>query len=66
VGNPVRAVTPAVRADDPAVPHRKTLEQLRCEAIVALESRGYDIRGKTPAQIRKILKRRSKSQKSNA
>jgi hypothetical protein len=66
VGNPVRAVTPTVRAENPAVPHRKTLEELRSEAITELESRGYDIRGKTPAQIRQILKRRPKGQKSNA
>jgi hypothetical protein len=41
-------------------PRKKTLEELRNEAIVELERRGYDVRGKTPAQIRKALQRRPK------
>ena len=37
-------------------PRKKTLEELRSEAIAELERRGYDVRGKTPAQIRKMLR----------
>jgi hypothetical protein len=37
---------------------REKLAELKGEAIARLESRGYEIRGKTPAQIRRILKRR--------
>ncbi len=40
------------------VPRRKTLEELRNEAIAELERRGYDVRGKSPAEIRKLLSRR--------
>jgi hypothetical protein len=40
------------------VPRKKTLEELRNEAIAELERRGYDVRGKTPAEIRKLLSRR--------
>ncbi len=40
------------------VPRKKTLEELRNEAIAELERRGYDVRGKTPAEIRKLLRRR--------
>jgi hypothetical protein len=34
------------------IPRKKTLGELRSEAISKLERRGYDVRGKTPAQIR--------------
>jgi hypothetical protein len=34
------------------------LKELRNEAIAGLESRGYDVRGKTPAQIRMMLRAR--------
>lgn len=34
-------------------PRKKTLQEPRSEAIAELERRGYDVRGKTPAQIQK-------------
>lgn len=37
---------------------REELAILRNEAIAKLERRGYDVRGKTPAQIRNLLKKR--------
>jgi xanthine/CO dehydrogenase XdhC/CoxF family maturation factor len=37
---------------------REELATLRDEAIAKLECRGYDVRGKTPAQIRRLLKKR--------
>jgi hypothetical protein len=37
---------------------RKALAELRSNAIDELERRGYAVRGKTPAQIRQLLKRR--------
>jgi hypothetical protein len=40
----------------PGISPKKTLEELRNEAIAKLERCGYDVRGKTPAQIRKILR----------
>jgi hypothetical protein len=58
VRNQVGAMMLTVTADDPVAPHKKTLEELKSEAIAKLECRGYDIRGKTPTQIRQILKRR--------
>ena len=36
------------------------LAKLKHEALAALERRGYEVRGKTPAQIREMLKRRPK------
>ena len=39
-------------------PPKKTLEELKNEAITELERRGYDVRGKTPAQIRQMLRAR--------
>ena len=39
-------------------PRKKTLEELKRQAIAELERRGYEVRGKTPAQIRQILRRR--------
>jgi hypothetical protein len=47
------------------VPRKKTLEELKAEAIAELERRGLDVRGKTPAQIRKLLRLRSKKLNSN-
>jgi hypothetical protein len=47
------------------VPRRKTLEELKAEAIAKLERRGLNVRGKTPAQIRKLLSQQSKKQSSN-
>jgi hypothetical protein len=44
--------------DDPSIPRKKTPGELKNAAIAQLERRGYDVRGKTPAQIRQILKRR--------
>jgi hypothetical protein len=44
---------------------KKTLEELKTEAIAELERRGFDARGKTPAQIRKLLRLRSKKRSSN-
>lgn len=35
---------------------RETLAQLKSTALAELERRGYDVRGKTPAQIRRLLK----------
>ena len=37
---------------------RKELAELRESALSELERRGYNVRGKTPAQIRKVLRRR--------
>ena len=34
------------------------LAELKSAAIAKLEQRGYDVRGKTPTQIRQILKAR--------
>jgi len=36
------------------------LAKLKHEALTKLERRGYEVRGKTPAQIREMLKRRPK------
>lgn len=47
-------------------PRKKTLDELRREAIDELERRGYDVRGKTPAQIRQMLRPRRMKTKSNA
>ncbi len=44
-------------------PRKKTLEELEAEAIAELERRGLNVRGKTPAQIRKLLRLRSKKTK---
>ena len=38
-------------ADSPAFSPKKTLEELKSEALARLERRGYEIRGKTPAEI---------------
>ena len=52
-------------ADDRPVLHKKTLKELKDAAIAELERRGYDIRGKTPAQIRHMLKRQPARPKFN-
>jgi hypothetical protein len=36
------------------------LAKLKHEALAELQRRGYEVRGKTPAQIREMLKRRPK------
>jgi len=45
---------------------REELAELKNVAIADLERRGYDARGKTPAQIRQMLKRRPLKQKSDS
>ena len=45
---------------------REELAELKSAATAELERRGYDICGKTPAQIRLILKRRPSKQTSDA
>ena len=45
---------------------REKLAELKSAAIADLERRGYEVRGKTPGQIRQILKRRPSKQKTNA
>jgi hypothetical protein len=47
-------------------PRKKTLEELNSEATAELERRGYNVRGKTPAQIRQMLRARPPKRKSNA
>ena len=37
---------------------REELAEIKNDAITQLERQGYDVRGKTPAQIRQILRRR--------
>jgi hypothetical protein len=48
------------------IPRKKTLDELRSEAIAEFERRGYDVRGKTPAQIRRMLRARRPSGKPSA
>jgi hypothetical protein len=55
-----------VMADDPVVLRKKALDELKSAAFTELERRGYDVRGKTSAQIRLILKRRPSKQTSDA
>ena len=45
---------------------RQELVILRDEAIARLERRGFEVRGKTPAQIRKALRRRPTKKKSES
>jgi hypothetical protein len=50
--------------EDQVIRHNKMpedLAELKRAAIAELERRGYDVRGKTPAQIRQILKRPPRS-----
>jgi hypothetical protein len=44
---------------------REKLAELKSAAIAEFERRGYEVRGKTPAQIRQILKRRPTKPKLN-
>ena len=44
---------------------RATVAKLRNIALTNLERRGYDVRGKTPAQIRQMLKRPPTKRKAN-
>ena len=43
---------------------RDKLAELESAALAELEYRGYDVRGKTPVQIKQILKRHPSKQKS--
>jgi hypothetical protein len=45
---------------------REKLAEPKSAVLAKLERRGYEVRGKRPAEIRQILKRRSLKQKSNA
>jgi len=50
--------------EDRIIPHDKLpedLAELKRAAIAELERRGYDVRGKTPAQIRQILRQRPRN-----
>jgi len=54
-------------AEDRTAPRKKLLEELaviKNDAIAQLERQGYDVRGKTPGQIRQILRRRPMKPKS--
>ncbi len=42
---------------------REELTELRNAALAELERHGYDVRGKTPGQIRQMLRRRPTKQK---
>jgi len=48
-------------SEDSSTRRKKMLEELaklKSTAIAELEQRGYDVRGKTPTQIRQLLKAR--------
>ena len=52
--------------DDRVIQRKKLREQLaelKTAALAELERHGYDVRGKTPGQIRQMLKRRPSRQK---
>ena len=51
-------------ADGSTILRKKTVEELKSDALAELERLGYDVRGKTPTQIRQILKRRPTKPKS--
>jgi len=56
-------------SDDRAALRKKMqddLVELKSSAIAQLEHRGYEVRGKTTAQIRQIIKRHPKKQPSIA
>jgi hypothetical protein len=58
-------VLPFTMVDDRAArKKREQLAELKSAAIAELERRGYEVHGKTPGQIRQILKRRPLKQKS--
>ena len=44
---------------------KEELEKLKRTALAELERRGYEVRGKTPGQIRAMLKRRPKKSRVN-
>jgi len=44
---------------------REEFTNLRNEALTKLEQKGYDVRGKTPTQIRALLKRHPRSSESS-
>jgi hypothetical protein len=50
----------------PDISRKKTLDELKSEAIAKLQRLGYDVRGKTPAQIRQMLRTRSPRPKPTA
>jgi hypothetical protein len=52
-------------ANDRVVHRREEFKEIRSAALAELERRGYEVRGKTPAQIRQILKRRPTKPTSN-
>jgi len=57
--------TVAMMVEDRAIRPNKMpeeLAELKRAAIAELERRGYEVRGKTPAQIRQILKQRPSKQ----
>ena len=56
---------PIFLSDMAHAPRKKGLEELKAEAIAELERRGLNVRGKTPAQIRKLLRLRFKKRSSN-
>ena len=45
---------------------RETLAELRNAALSELENLGYQVRGKTPGEVRQLLKRHPSKQKSKA
>ena len=45
---------------------RETLAELRNTALAELEHRGYEVRGKTPGEIQRLLKNRHAKQKSKS
>jgi uncharacterized protein (UPF0335 family) len=45
-------------------PRKKSLQELKSDAFAELERRGYDVRGKTTAQIREMLRARKRNVKS--
>ena len=58
----------AVLNSDHVSERKEKLEQLaklKQAALAELERRGYEVRGKTPAQIREMLKRRPKKVRAN-
>ena len=44
--------------DELLIARKKTLNELKSEALAGLERRGYEVRGKTTTEIRQILRRR--------
>ncbi|MGB7770688.1 MAG: hypothetical protein WBL43_02395 [Pseudolabrys sp.] len=45
-------------------PRKKSLQELKSDAFAELERRGYDVRGKTTAQIREMLRAKKRNVKS--